>query len=237
MSLKNYFYVFICALFLWTSLHAASATPNPDEKTEEISQGIKIKSQDENYLIIFPDGSLWVLRNEDKDTFRAWVDMYGQNLDKVSFSASPTDNPEYPYKIIAKESRDEFFLERPESSNKWLLMLEKWRRQHVAQVSGELIQLVSNSPTDSNMDNNPEVIWEVNNPEESSPIIETWQPEDPVIIARVLAYSIQQDTGSMVGYLMFRFESEEQITEWLNSFGDPPPVNGIWVHPVPQDNK
>lgn len=238
MSLKNYFYVFICALFLWTSLHATSATtPTPDKKTEEISQGIKIKSQDENYLIIFPDGSLWVLRNEDKETFRAWVDMYGQNLDQVSFSASPTDNPEYPYKIIAKESRDEFFLERPESSNKWLLLLEKWRRQHVAQASGELIQLVSNSPTDSNMDNNPEVIWEANNPEESSSIIETWQPEDPVVIARVLAYSIQPDTGSMVGYLMFRFENEEQLNDWLNNFGDPPPVNGIWVHPVPQDNK
>lgn len=236
MNLKNYFQIFMCTLFLWSSLHAASATSPPEEKTEEVSQGIKIKSQDGNHLIVFPDGSLWLLRNEDKETFRAWIDMYGQNLDQVSFSASPTGNPENPYKIIAKESRDEFFLERPESSNKWFLLLEKWRRQHVAQVSEKLIQLVSDLPTDSNMDKNPEVIWEANNPEESTPIIETWQPSDPVVIARVMAYSIQQDAGSMVGYLMFRFESEEQLNEWLNDFSNPPPINGIWVHPVPQDN-
>lgn len=235
MNLKNYFLIFICALFAWTTLHAASDKPTPEKQMEEVSQGIKIKAQDENALVIFPDGSLWIVRSEDQELFRAWKDMYGQNLDLASFTAVPTDDPKYPYKLVAKESGNEFFLERPESSNKWLLMVEKWRRQHVAQVSGELIQLVSMPPTDSNMDQNPEVIWEANNPEESKPIIETWQPEDPVVIARVMAYSIKQDTGSMVGYLMFRFENEQQLTDWLSNFDNPPPVNGIWVHPVLQD--
>lgn len=181
----------------------------------------KIVKAGSTYLVILPPRSIWLIKTEDQKRFSDWISQFSKS-NPPNYAVGQTKDVQNPYKIVDLSSGAEFLLQKPAPPNDvWYLNLEDLRFGILAGLIDNGVALDSTDPYKKERS-----FWKLDVDDPKA--FQHWRPGDSTIIGKVMVNSYSGNSAP-VGYLLFRFETQENYIHWLSSKTNQ--EMGLWVHP------
>lgn len=175
-----------------------------------------------SYAVAFSNKLLMTIRLEDVTKFLGWMKT-SENSTPPPYSIESTDNVQYPYKIVALFTGEEFLLKKPAPPNIWKLSLGEWGLYTLSENLGVIFGLQPENFNPSSV-----TYWELENTT-NEPVAHEWRPGDTIVIVDVMAHS---SNGQIVkvGHLIFRFENKAEALQWISAHSES--GTGFWATKV-----